>query len=165
MKTILFSTMALALALGVPTRRAEAGSEERAFVAGVVGGALLHHAATRSPSRSHTRIVHTTHAPRRQVSRRAHVTRGPVVSHDTYVTSARTSSHVTKRVRTTRSYGRRAPRHEKVWVPGYREKYQRSCGTWVVRKVPGHYEVRPRRVYVESNSYRRRAPRRRVYTR
>lgn len=155
--TTLFSTLALTAALVVPTQRAEAGSNERAFVAGVVGGALLHHAATSHyrPRVTTTRVTYSSRAPRYREHRRS-----------TYVTSARSNSYVTERVHVSRPSGHYVTRHEKVWVPGYREKTRLSCGTWVVRNHPGHYEVRPRRVYVESSRTRHRPRHRRVvYTR
>jgi hypothetical protein len=155
MKRIFVGALTLALlAAGVP-RRAEAGDNERAFVAGVIGGAALHHAVTRSHPRVTTRYVpgssygSTTGYPRAS-----------------YVHSARSNSYLNERVEVSISPGYHQTRHVKVWVPGYRQKYRKPCGTWVVRQVPGYYEVRPERVRVESQPYRhRRSTRRVLYTR
>ena len=154
MKTTLLCTLTLALLASGAPRRAEAGDKERAFVAGVIGGAILQQAVSHHQPRVTTRYV-TGNTSCSNTYRRA-----------SYVSSARSNSYLNERVVVSRPSGYYQTRHVKVWVPGYRQKYRKPCGTWVIRQVPGHYEYRRQKVWVEGQPYRhRRATRRVVYTR
>lgn len=155
MKTTVLCTLTLALVAATAPRRAAAGDKERAFVAGVIGGALLHRAASsHGTSRVHTRYI---------TSRSSCGGYGSVYSGGTRHVRRR---YPARTVRVKRPSGHYETRHVKVWVPGYREKVRQPCGTWVIRNVPGHYEVRRQKVWVESAPYRHRTSRRRVvYTR
>jgi len=154
MKTTLICTLTLALLASGAPRRAEAGDKERAFVAGVIGGAVLRHAISGSHPRVTTRHI-STRSDCSTTYRRA-----------SHLNSARSISYLNERVHVVEPSGYYETRHVKVWVPGYREKFRQSRGTWVIRDVPGRYEVRRQKVWVENRPYRhRRSTRRVVYTR
>lgn len=135
MKRSILLTAGLAFVLAGIPREAEAGSSERAFVAGVIGGAVLASAVHDTNYTVRTNAVFgnagSCYSGNRVVTRTTHYSR-----------PARNYTSVSTRG------GYYEVRREKVWVPGYREKVRASCGRWIVRDVPGYYEYQKRRVWV-----------------
>lgn|GEM_PF-5666927 len=152
MKPLYIFTASLAFILSGTARHAYAGSSERAFVAGAIGGAVVTHAFNRprfGVGYSHCRPVHVpvTCAPTYVVRRPTYVrTSYGSSSRGTYVTSARSNSYLNETVVESGGYYKVV--RERVWIPAYREKVQTAGGAWIVRYIPGRYDFQTRRVWV-----------------
>jgi len=156
MKPLYILTASFAFILSGTARNAYAGSTERAFVAGAIGGAVVTHAFNRprfGASYSRCRPVHVpvTCGPTYVVRSPTYVrTSYGTSTRGSYVTSARSNSYLNETVVDNGGYYKVV--REKVWVPAYKEKVRTASGVWIVRHVPGRYDFQTRRVWVPRSS-------------
>jgi hypothetical protein len=152
MKNPMLITILAALTVFSVPQRSQAGDKERAFVAGMIGGAVLTSAVRSDHHRS-------TYISSRNVSYTAPSCNSRIVIREPSSNYTRYPSRYVRheRVYESEPSGHYEIRQRKVWVPGYQQKYRDSCGRWVVRQVSGYYEIRNERVWVEDRTYVRRS--------
>ena len=153
----IFTVCAVLLMAGTASK-VHAGSSERAFVAGVVTGAVVTNTFDRprfGVGYTSCRPVHVpVHCgPTYVVRRPTYVRTSYGSTRGTYVTSAQSNSYLNEQVVESGGYYKVV--REKVWVPGYQERRQTVGGTWIIRNVPGRYDFQTRRVWVPRSSYSR----------